>query len=217
MTSSTCTVTGPPSGRSQINAPDAGTLGRLASYRVFGKPFVVSEYASAAPNDYAAEMFPLLIGIAGLQDWDAVFAFAYADQKRDYQPTRINGVFDLAGHPAKLAFLSTAAAAFRRGLVAPRRVASSSACPSNRVPCPLRKTRCRACGANTACPLAIAAIRQLGITLRPGSGEITASYAARRQWHAGQRHRRVALGAAGQPRALQHRCPRAQGRVRLSR
>lgn len=103
----------------QVRATDGGTLGVMASYRVFGKPFTVSEYASPAPNDYAAEMFPLLVGIAGLQDWDALFAFAYADQKRDYEPQRINGVFDLAGHPAKLAFVTAAASAFRRGLVAP--------------------------------------------------------------------------------------------------
>ena len=97
---------------SQISARNAGTLGVMASYRVFGKPFVVSEYGTPAPSDYSAEMFPLLVGIAGLQDWDGVFAFAYADQKRDYAPTRINGVFDLAGDPAKLAFVTAAARTF---------------------------------------------------------------------------------------------------------
>ena len=165
-------------GRSQIDAPDAGTLGSLASYRVFGKPFVVSEYGAAAPNAYAAEMFPLLIGIAGLQDWDAVFAFAYADQKRDYQPTRINGVFDLAGHPAKLAFLSSAAAAFRRGLVSPGQSRVELSVPEQPSALPFTEDALPSLWRELGAPTRLAAMRQLGITLRPGSGALTVSYAA---------------------------------------
>jgi hypothetical protein len=163
--------------RSQINAPDAGALGRLASYRVFGKPFMVSEYGAAAPSDYAAEMFPLLIGIAGLQDWDAVFAFAYADRKREYEPARINGVFDLAGHPAKLAFLSTAAAAFRRGLVAPAQSRVELSVPEQPNTLPYSEDALPSLWREHGVPLTVVAMRQLGITLRTGSGEVTASYA----------------------------------------
>ena len=39
----------------QFNAPDAGALGLVASYRVFGKPFVVSEFAATAPSDFRAQ------------------------------------------------------------------------------------------------------------------------------------------------------------------
>ncbi|HKO48210.1 MAG TPA: hypothetical protein VJV79_10830, partial [Polyangiaceae bacterium] len=160
--------------RSQINAPDASTLGRLASHRVFGKPFVVSEYAVAAPSDYAAEMFPLLIGIAGLQDWDAVFAFAYADQKREYEPNRINGVFDLAGHPAKLAFLTSAAATFRRALVAPSQSRVELSVPQQPSALPYAEDALPSLWSAQGVSPAAAAIRQLGITLRAGSGEVTA-------------------------------------------
>lgn len=165
-------------GRTQINAPDAGTLINLASYRVFGKPFVVSEYGAAAPSNYAAEMFPLLIGIAGLQDWDAVFAFAYADQKRDYQPARINGVFDLAGHPAKLAFLSSAAAAFRRGLVTASQSRVELSVPEQPSALPYAEDALPSLWREHGVPTSVAAIRQLGITLRAGSGEVTAGYSA---------------------------------------
>ncbi len=161
----------------QVTAIDGGTLGVMASYRVFGKPFSVSEYASAAPNEYAAEMFPLLIGIAGLQDWDAIFAFAYADQKRDYEPTRINGIFDIAGHPAKLAFVTAAASAFRRGLVAPGTSRVELFVPKDPTPLPFAENALPSLWSSNGVPGTAAGLRQLGITLRDGSGTVTASYA----------------------------------------
>ena len=161
--------------QSQINAPDLGSLGKLAGYRVFGKPFMVSEYATSAPSAYAAEMFPLLIGIAGLQDWDAVFAFAYADQKRDYEPRHINGEFDLAGHPAKLAFLSSAAAAFRRGLVTPGTSRVELSVPIEPSALPYAEDALPSLWREHGVPLSMAVVRQLGITLRAGKGDVTAS------------------------------------------
>jgi hypothetical protein len=136
---------------------------------------MVSEYAAAAPSDYAAEMFPLLIGIAGLQDWDAVFAFAYADQKREYAPRRINGAFDLAGHPAKLAFVSTAAAAFRRGLVAPGNGRVELSVPQQPSALPYGEDALPSLWREHGVPLSMAAVHQLGITLHPGAGEANAS------------------------------------------
>jgi hypothetical protein len=161
----------------QVTAPDAGTLGVMASYRVFGKPFTVSEYASPAPNDYAAEMFPLLIGVAGLQDWDAVFAFAYADQKRAYEPTRINGVFDMAGHPGKLAFVTMAASAFRRGLVAPGQGRVELSVPEQPSALPYAENALPNLWSANGVPQTAAVLRQLGIIIHPGSGDISASYA----------------------------------------
>ncbi|HET7543270.1 MAG TPA: hypothetical protein VFK05_25525 [Polyangiaceae bacterium] len=164
----------------QINALDAGILGRLASHRVFGKPFVVSAYAYEH-SAYAAELFPLLIGIAGLQDWDAVFAFAYTDQTRAYRSARINGPFELSGNPAKLAFASSAAAAFRRGWV-------SAGASQNRIELsvplepsslPYAEDAIASLWNERGVSLGVAAIEPLGITLRPGGGEVTASRGAR--------------------------------------
>jgi hypothetical protein len=162
---------------SQVMATDGGTLGVMASYRVFGKPFSVSEYASPAPNDYVAEMFPLLIGVAGLQDWDALFAFAYADQSNDYEPSRINGVFDLAGHPAKLAFVTTAASAFRRGLVSAGSSRVELFVPKEPSSVPFSEGALPDLWSANGVPATGAVLRQVGITLREGSGTVTASYA----------------------------------------
>lgn len=160
---------------SQVSAPEAGILGALASQRVFGKPFVVSELGVPAPSDYAVEMFPLLAGVAGLQDWDALFAFAYADQKPDYEPARIDGVFDLAGHPAKLAFVTLAASAFRRGLVEPGRGRVELAVPAQPSQLPFTENALPVLWAQQGTPTSAAALRQIGISLQPGSGTIRVS------------------------------------------
>ncbi len=160
----------------QFAARDAGSWGTLASYRVFDKPFVVSEFATPAPSDYAAEMFPILLGIAGLQDWDALFAFSYADQKADYEPRRINGVFDLAGHPAKLAFISTAASAFRRGLVAPAQSRVELNVPEQPTTLPYAESALPTLWSEHGVPPSAAVLRQLGIVVHPGTGEISADY-----------------------------------------
>jgi hypothetical protein len=107
-----------------------------------------------------------------------VFAFAYADQKRDYQPARINGVFDLAGHPAKLAFLTTAAAAFRRGLVAPGQGRVELSVPEQPSALPWSEDALLGLWREHGVSGMRAATEQLGVTLRPGSGEITAGQAA---------------------------------------
>ncbi len=161
----------------QFAAPDGGTLGVLASYRVFGKPFVVSEYAGATPNEFTAETFPLLLGVAGLQDWDALFAFAWADQKRDYDPARINGVFDLAGNPAKVAFLSTTARAFRGGLVAPGVSRVELFVPDEPATLPVAENALPNLWSANNVPLTAAALRQVGLTLHSASSAIAASYA----------------------------------------
>lgn len=160
---------------SQVTASAAGTLGVIASYRVSGKPFVVSELAVPASNDYAVEAFPLSVGIAGLQDWDALFAFAYADQKADYEPARINGLFDLAGHPTKLAFVTMAASAFRRGLVAPGRGRLELSVPSEPGRLPFTENALPLLWAEQGVPMSAAALRQIGVALHAGSGEVTVS------------------------------------------
>lgn len=161
----------------QFAARDGGMLGVLASYRVFGKPFVVSEYASATPNEYTAETLPLLLGIAGLQDWDALFAFAWADQKRDYAPARINGVFDMAGNPAKLAFVSTAARAFRGGFVAPGASRVELFLPDAPAALPIAENALPNLWTTNDVPLGAAALRQVGLTLHSGASTVAASYA----------------------------------------
>ena len=104
---------------SMVAAADGGTLTRLASFRAAGLPFSVSEYNHPAPNDHAAELFPLVCTFGALQDWDAIYQFAYGNNVDAYKPGKIGGYFELCHHPAQLVFAPLAALIFRQGLVAP--------------------------------------------------------------------------------------------------
>jgi hypothetical protein len=99
-----------------VDHPEQATLFQLASSRLAGKPFTVTEYCHPAPNDYQAECVPEIATFAAAQDWDAVFLFDWgAVPSADH----FENFFDNGSNPAKLAFSSSAAAIFRGGAVAP--------------------------------------------------------------------------------------------------
>jgi len=104
-----------------VNSPP-GTLGDLASRRVLGKPYTVSEYNHPMPNQFAAEGFPMLAAVGAFQGWDAIYSFAYNHNER-WEPRRIESYFDLKADPAKLAHSVACAAIFLRGDVRPARKA----------------------------------------------------------------------------------------------
>ncbi|MDR2761991.1 MAG: cellulase family glycosylhydrolase [Planctomycetaceae bacterium] len=91
-------------------------LAELSTSRVDGKPFVVSEFDSPFPNQYAAEALPLLAAFGRFQGWDGIFHFAFVHDKNNIiNVTKIINHFDMVGNTAKLAHLPACAAMFRRG------------------------------------------------------------------------------------------------------
>ncbi|HSI11105.1 MAG TPA: hypothetical protein VK961_03635 [Chthoniobacter sp.] len=104
---------------SMAGASDGGALTALALRRVAGKPFIVTEYNSSAPNTYSSEAFLELCAIAGLQDWDGVFASTYSRRTNDWDTQRITSYFDIDQHPTKMATLPAALALFTRGDIDP--------------------------------------------------------------------------------------------------
>jgi hypothetical protein len=96
-----------------------GVLPDLALHRVAGRPYTVSEYNHPAPNDYQAEMMPLLATFAGLQDWDGFYTFAYPPTGTGEDNEAMDGFFDAGKNPAKVAFYPSTALMFRLGLVPP--------------------------------------------------------------------------------------------------
>lgn len=101
-----------------------GVLADMAMMRVAGKPFIVTEYSHPAPNAHASEGFPLLGAYAALQDWDAVFAFAYSHRRSNWGPGYVTGFFDIDQHPTKLATLPLLQNLFVRGDVATPQIRS---------------------------------------------------------------------------------------------
>jgi len=100
-----------------VNQP-GGTLSGLASRRVEGLPFTVSEYNHPAPNEYAAEGFPMIAAFGAFQDWDGIFSFTYS-HSRDYEPRKITGFFDIKSEVSKLVHMPACVAMFYRGDVQP--------------------------------------------------------------------------------------------------
>lgn len=103
-----------------VNNPLKSTIISLASYRVYGKPFVVSEYGHPNPNMYGPEGVLVLAAYAALQDWDGIVFFAYGSLD-DWDSRRLRGFFDIDQNPAKMALMIPAYMLFVRGDVEPAR------------------------------------------------------------------------------------------------
>jgi hypothetical protein len=103
--------------RTMVNEP-GGVLPRQALRRVRGMPHCITEYNHPAPNTFGSEGFLLLAAFAALQDWDAIFPFAYS-HTAEWDSRHIASFFDISQHPTKMATLPAAAALFRRADVRP--------------------------------------------------------------------------------------------------
>lgn len=101
--------------KSMVTAEGAGELGHMAATRVYGKPYICTEYNHAAPNPFTSETFLLAAAFAAQQDWDGIFAFAYSHNQKEAKSGKISGFFDLAQHPTKMATMPAAVAMFVRG------------------------------------------------------------------------------------------------------
>ncbi|MGN1366796.1 MAG: hypothetical protein ACI406_15605, partial [Victivallis vadensis] len=94
-----------PSAHSNISAitKEANVPATMMPSRLFGKPMMVTEFDYAAPNVFRAEGAVLMGSYAALQDWDALFQFAYAHN--DTNVTENNGPtghFDLSTDIVKM-------------------------------------------------------------------------------------------------------------------
>jgi hypothetical protein len=94
------------------------TLSRLAyGMSIGGKPFVVSEYNHAFPNEYQAE-FPLITSAySRLQGWDGFVVHVYAYRPQDLTRREIHDVFTIHNNPIVLVQMPIASVLFRRGYV----------------------------------------------------------------------------------------------------
>lgn len=93
----------------------------MASTRIFGKPFCVSEWNFCAPNRFRAEGGALMGAYAALQDWDALFRFAWAHDAALVEGGGPVRGFDIATDPLSQLSERQVALLFRRGDVAPAR------------------------------------------------------------------------------------------------
>ncbi|MDQ0291874.1 cellulase family glycosylhydrolase [Oligosphaera ethanolica] len=113
---------------------NGGSVPLLASWRVAGKPFSVSEYNIPAPNDHSADLFPMFSVVAALQDWDAFFSYSYRDFGKDYANTALQSYFHLIGRSNLLVHVPFATLLYRQGRLAPATRRTTIALPTAMVP-----------------------------------------------------------------------------------
>lgn len=102
---------------------DAGFMLDIAATRVLGKPFVVTEFNAPYPNHHRAELAPYVAALAGLQDWDGLYRFDYADGIGvALAPTTVHA-FGIASDPINLLADLCTKLIFLRGDVQPSKVA----------------------------------------------------------------------------------------------
>jgi hypothetical protein len=106
---------------SMVGAADGGNIGSLAVKRVSGKPFTVTEYNHPSPNTFGSEAMPMLAAYAAFQDWDAIFAYTYADGTLSWSAPGMRGFFDWDRDPGKFMAFLPAACFFRRADISPAR------------------------------------------------------------------------------------------------
>jgi len=86
----------------------------LATRRVQGKPYTVSEYNHPFPNQYGTEGQPLLRAYGALQGWDGVFEYTY-NHSPDFEPRNNTYFFSIIARTDVLAHFPACAAMYLRG------------------------------------------------------------------------------------------------------
>ncbi len=102
-------------GRSALATPEA-FLGRLSA-AAEGHTVSMSELGHSAPNPYRAEAPFLWATVAGLQDWDMVVWFSWADTAYTRDVLSLSPGGELRSAPVIVAQMPAASAAFRGGWI----------------------------------------------------------------------------------------------------
>ncbi|MFB3895723.1 MAG: carbohydrate binding domain-containing protein [bacterium] len=102
------------------------TFSGLASNRLAGKPFTVTEYNHPAPNDFQQECVPMISSFASAQDWDGVWLFDYGNATSyNTETAKFSGFFDCYMNSAKFGFVPAGASLFRNSALPPLTASST--------------------------------------------------------------------------------------------
>ena len=120
----------------------------LVVRRIWGQPFVVSEYGYCAPSSYRSVGGLVIGALAALQDWSGIWRFAWSHglQGVTEPETKPLDYFDLSGDPLAMASERVAVSLFLRGDLKPHDETYLLNLPKERlrspeVPAPLASVR----------------------------------------------------------------------------
>ena len=116
--------------------------------RIWGQPFVMSEYGYCAPSGYRSVGGLLIGSLAALQDWSGVWRFAWSHglQGVEMSESKPLHYFDLSGDPLAMAAERAAVCLFLRGDLKPHEESYLLHLPPERlrhpgVPAPMASVR----------------------------------------------------------------------------
>ncbi len=102
-----------------VNQPLRSTVVKLSRSPFAGKPYTVSEVNHPYPNEYAAEMIPILAAYAAFQDWDGIFFYTFEPKLAGQWQAAVPDPFDITLDPVKMPQLAAGALMFLRPDVQP--------------------------------------------------------------------------------------------------
>ena len=97
--------------------------------RIFGKPFIMTEFNFCNPNRFRAENGPLMGSLAALQNWAGLWRFCWSHSERGIREFCRGGSFDGVNDPMQLFSDPIIHALFIRGDLAPAEEKISFAVP----------------------------------------------------------------------------------------
>ena len=100
----------------------------LMPARIFGKPYTVTEFNFCNPNPYRVEAALLIGGYAGLQDWDALYRFAWSHGRYNMGKVDVPYGFDIVNDPQAQLAERIIYLLFMRGYVRPAGPAFAFSC-----------------------------------------------------------------------------------------
>ncbi len=103
---------------------------RIMPTRIFGRPFVSTEFNFCRPNRHRMEGAILMPAYASLQDWDGLYNFQYAMNRTMAVQGGVENTFAIANDPIGLVGDRVGSLLFQRGDIAPARRAVAYAVQS---------------------------------------------------------------------------------------
>ena len=97
-----------------VDEPLRSTVLKLSRAALAGRAYTVSEVNHPNPNEYGAEMIPILAAYAALQDWDGIYFYTFETKiPGEYQPY-VADEFDITLDPVKMSQMPVGALIFSR-------------------------------------------------------------------------------------------------------
>lgn len=104
-----------------VNQPARSIIQKLSRNAMRGRAFTVSEVNEPNPNEYAAELIPILAAYGAFQDWDGIYFYTFEPKALPRWQHYVADEFDVTLDPVKMSQMAAGALLFARGDVSAAR------------------------------------------------------------------------------------------------